>query len=151
MKYFQSSSRPPPSEHVHLVFQLSMEILCSRHEALSSSDKAGLYLILQLCGLSPRLHMMSSQNHRIVVFGRDLWTSSGPIPLLKQGHLEPVARDHVQVAFEYLQGWRLHSLSLQPVPVLGHPHMDKVFPDVQREPPVFQFLPMASGPVTGHH
>ena len=26
-----------------------------------------------------------------------------------------------------------------------------VFPDVQREPPVFQFTPIASGPVTGHH
>lgn len=25
-------------------------------------------------------------------------------------------------AFEYLQGWRLHSLFVQPVPVLGHFH-----------------------------
>jgi len=36
----------------------------------------------------------------MVEVGRDLWRSSGPIPLLKQGHLEPVAQDCVQKAFE---------------------------------------------------
>ena len=30
-------------------------------------------------------------------------------------------------------------------------HSQKVFPDVQREPPVFQFVPIASCPVTGYH
>ena len=80
----------------------------------------------------------------MVEAGRDLWRSSGPTPLLKQGHLGQVASDHVQIAFEYLQGWRLHNLSGQPVPVLGHPHSKKVFPDVQREPPVLQFVPTAS-------
>jgi len=69
-------------------------------------------------------------------------------PLLKHGHLELVAQDHV---LEYLQGWRLHNLPGQPVPWLGHPHREKVFPDVQREPPVFQFVPTASGPATGHN
>ena len=48
------------------------------------------------------------------------------------------------MAFEYLQGWRLHNLPGQPVPVLSHPHSKKVFPDVQTEPPVFQFVPFAS-------
>ena len=41
---------------------------------------------------------------------KDLWRSSGPMLLLKQGRLELVAQDHVQKAFECLQGWRLHSL-----------------------------------------
>ena len=27
----------------------------------------------------------------------------------------------------------------------------KVFPDVQREPPVLQLVPIVPGPVTGHH
>ncbi|KAK4810954.1 hypothetical protein QYF61_013362, partial [Mycteria americana] len=31
----------------------------------------------------------------MVEVGRDLWRSSCPTPLLKQGHLEPVAQDHV--------------------------------------------------------
>ncbi|KAK4827433.1 hypothetical protein QYF61_017990, partial [Mycteria americana] len=41
--------------------------------------------------------VMESQHHRKVEIGRGLWKSPGPTPLLKQGHLEPVAQDHVQV------------------------------------------------------
>ena len=36
--------------------------------------------------------------------GRDLWRSPCPTPLLKQGHLDLVAQDHVQMVSEYLQG-----------------------------------------------
>jgi len=79
----------------------------------------------------------NSQNHRMVEVGRGFWRSSGPNPLLKQGHLELVAQDHPQMDFEYLQAWRIHNLSGQPVPALSHPHSKKVFPDVQRKPPVF--------------
>jgi len=43
------------------------------------------------------------------------------------------------------------SLGNQPVPMLGHPHVRKAFPDVQRKNPVFEFVPIASCPVTGHH
>ena len=95
--------------------------------------------------------MRSYLCHRLVEVGRDLWRSSGPTLQLKQGHLEPAAQDSVQTAFEFLQGGRLHNLSGQLVPVLGHLHSRKVFPDVQREPPVFHCVPMASGPVRGHH
>jgi len=45
-------------------------------------------------------------NHRAAEVGRDLWMSSGPTPLLKQGHLEKAAQDHAQMTFEYFQGWR---------------------------------------------
>jgi len=34
--------------------------------------------------------------------GRDLWGSSSPSPLLKQGHPEQAAQYHVQASFEYL-------------------------------------------------
>ena len=91
------------------------------------------------------------QNHSTAELGRDLWRSSSATLPLKQGHLQPVVQDHVQRAFNYLQGWRLHNLSGHPVPVLGHLHSEKGFLDIQREPPVFQFLLIASGPVTGHH
>ena len=57
----------------------------------------------------------------------------------------PLAQDHVQMAFEYLQGRRLHNHPEQPAPVLRHPHTKKAFPDGQREPPVLQFVPIASG------
>ena len=55
------------------------------------------------------------------------------------------------MAFEYLQGVTLHSLSGQPVPVLGHSHTEKVFPYVQAELPAFHRAPTASGPVTACH
>ena len=72
-----------------------------------------------------------SQNrkcHRITewvrLVGRDLQRSSGLTSLVKQGHLESVAQDYVQTAFEYLQGWRAHKPSGKPVPVLIHPHSE---------------------------
>ena len=71
-------------------------------------------------------------------------------PLLQQVHLEPVAQDRVQMASEYLWGRRLHNLFGQPVPVLGDPHSEKVFPDVQRESSVFWCVHTASGPPRHH-
>lgn len=38
--------------------------------------------------------------------GRDLWKPYSPTPLLKQGNLDLVAQDHVQLSFEFLQGER---------------------------------------------
>ena len=73
------------------------------------------------------------------------------MPLLKQDHLELVAQDSVQLGFEYLQGWRLHTLPGQAVPVLSHPHSKNRFPDVQREPPVLQSVPTDCCPVTWCH
>ena len=86
----------------------------------------------------------------MVEVGSDLWRSSGPTPLLEQGHVEQVAQACVHMAFKYLQEWRLHNLPGQPVPVLGHPHSEKVLPDVQRKPPEFQCVPTASSPGSGH-
>jgi len=60
-------------------------------------------------------------------FGRDPWRSSGPTLLLKQDHQEPGAQDHVQMAFECLQGGRLHNLSGQPLAILGHTHRVKKY------------------------
>lgn len=41
------------------------------------------------------------QNHRMYEAERDLWTSSDPTLLQKQGHLHPVAWDYVHMALEY--------------------------------------------------
>lgn len=79
-----------------------------------------------------------SQNDRITVFevGRDPWRSSGPMPLLKQGHLEQITQDHVQTAFEGLCGRRLHDLFGQPGRVLNHLNRKEVFPAEWIEPPM---------------
>lgn len=44
-------------------------------------------------------------------------------PLSKPGHPELVTQGHAQADFEYLWGWRLHSLPGQPVPRPAHPHL----------------------------
>jgi len=41
--------------------------------------------------------------------GRDLWGSSSPTPLPKQGHLKQVAQDLIQTGFEYLQRRRIYN------------------------------------------
>lgn len=46
-------------------------------------------------------------------------------PLLKPGQLQRVARGPVPLAFEHLQGGRLHTLPGQPVPEFNHPHSGK--------------------------
>jgi len=69
----------------------------------------------------------------MVGVGRDLWGSPSSTSLPKQGHLDQVAQDLVQVGFEYLQRRRLHNLPGQPVPVLHHPQSKEVLPCLQME------------------
>ena len=93
---------------------------------------------------------MGSQNHRMVEVGKDLWRSSGPTPCSSRATQSQLPRTmfrrYLNIAKE-----GDHNLLQQPVPGLSHPHSEKVFPDVQAEPPVFQFVPIVSGPVAGHH
>ena len=83
----------------------------------------------------------------MVGVGRDLWGSSSPTPLLKQG--QKAAQDLVQEGREYLQRRRLHNLPGQPVLVLRHPR--RSLPHVQMELPMLQFVHVAPCPVAGHH
>lgn len=53
--------------------------------------------------------------------------------------------------FQYLQGWSLHSLPGQLMPVPGHPDSKNLFPCIHIEVVVFQFAPVTSFFVTGHH
>lgn len=107
-----------------------------------------------------------SQNHSITAW-LTLERTSGshlvqPHCTSREGHLETVAQNRVQVAFDYLQERRLYNLSGQPVPMLGHPP-SKVCFLMFRQNLLFQFVfsisfPFsrgfsisAPGPVTGHH
>ena len=81
-----------------------------------------------------------SQNHRKAEVGKDLWRSSGPTPLLRQGHLDPDAQDNVQTAFQYFQRWRLHTSLENLCQHLVNLTVKKCF-----------LVPIASVPVTGHH
>lgn len=54
------------------------------------------------------------------------WMVLSSRPSTQAGHLEQPAQDCAQAAFESLQGWRLHNLSGQPVPVLGPTELDSL-------------------------
>jgi len=51
-------------------------------------------------------------------------------PLLWQGHQTPdqAAQSHIQPGLECLQGWGIHNLPGQPVPVRHHPLCEKLPP-----------------------
>jgi len=68
-----------------------------------------------------------------------------------QGQLQQVDQDGVQLTFEYLQGWRLHNLSGQSVPLLSLPCSKKVFSCVQIEFLFIPFVLIASCFLSGHH
>lgn len=72
------------------------------------------------------------------------------IPSSEQGQLQKVALCHVQLGFEYCQGWRLHNLCGQAV---FHTQIKKKvgFFSAQTEFSVFQFGPIASCLFTRHH
>lgn len=61
------------------------------------------HLVLNL----PLYHALNklAQNHivRIAETGRDLWRPSGPIPLLRQGHIQQVVQGPAQMASEISQ------------------------------------------------
>ena len=54
--------------------------------------------------------------------GRHLGKPSHPALCSKRGQLEHVSQGYGQLVFERLQGWRLHSLSVWPIPVFDHHH-----------------------------
>lgn len=61
-------------------------------------------------------------------------------PSSKQEQQEQVVPGCVLLVFEYLQGWRLHILAGQPVPVFDCPHSGKISPSVEVEVSVFHFV-----------
>ena len=62
-------------------------------------------------------------------------------PYYVQGHqpLVQAAQSHIQPGVECLQGWSIHNLLGQPVPVHHHPLCEKLPPNIQPKPPLSQF------------
>lgn len=45
--------------------------------------------------------VICSQDYTVDEVIKDLWRPPSPSPLLKQGHSEPVAPDHVEITFGF--------------------------------------------------
>lgn len=108
------------------VFTRSNQVISTHMEVLKKTNLFIVALMMYIkCTLTKwgfckvcfkfknELYCTFSQNHRILRIGRALWKSSSPIPLPKQGHLEQVTQECVQVGLECLQRWRLHDLCEQ--------------------------------------
>jgi len=71
-------------------------------------------------------------------------------PCHGQGHQPPdqAAQSHIQPGLERIQGWGIHNLLGQPVPVLHHPLGEKLLPNIQPKSPLSQFKTIPPCPLT---
>jgi len=88
----------------------------------------------------------------VVEVGKDFWRSLGLTLLIKQGHLELIAQEHVHLLKISKDGDSAISLgNLFQVSGKSYFFTAKKFPYVQTELLMFEFVPTASCPVMGHH
>jgi len=85
-----------------------------------------------------------SWNHRIIEWPglkRTIMIIEFQPPCYVQGRQPPdqAAQSHIQPGLECLQGWGIHSLLGQPVPVRHHPLREKLPPNIHPTPPLSQF------------
>lgn len=98
--------------------------------------------------ISKSLHTLMnlfSQNHRVTEVQGDFWRSSDPaLPAEAGVRLQQAAEDHVQMFFQYLQGWTLHNLSGKPLPLLSYSHNTKfsLCSDGTSFRPIYSFFPI---------
>lgn len=94
---------------------------------------------------------MSLQNQRIYEVGWDHWSHIVWLDSLnREGFLEHDTQDYVQTTCQYVQKRRLCKFLGQSALMVSHSHC-KVFPHIQVELPVRQFLTIASCLIAWHH
>lgn len=121
--------------------------LCIKKHALG--DKSHMHELNALPVITMRHHvelLALSRNHRMVEIGSNLWKSSGLISLFKQGYLASCPGPW----FLVISKVRDYNLSGQSVLSAQSTLTVKVISHFRRELPVFQFVPIASHPVSGH-
>lgn len=70
---------------------------------------------------------------------------------LQQCQLEQVAQNHVQIAPEHPQGQITQLLWVTCATLFNCPHSKIPFPDLSRQLPVVQLVPLVSCPATENH
>ena len=97
--------------------------------------------------LEPGEHI---QNHRVIGCKRPLRSSSPttqPTPLFLLNH---VLKCHIYTFFKHLQGWGLHHLPGQPVPMPDCSFSKEIFPDIYSKTPLMQLEAIASHPIASY-
>jgi len=109
--------------------------------------------ITQLANENGQLTKGHARFHRITEWSRLEGTSAGhllQLPCSCRATYSQLLRAMSRWVLSISKDGDSTNLFWQPVPVFSHPHSKKVFPDVQREHPTFQFVPIVPCPVTGH-
>lgn len=81
----------------------------------------------ELCSWKCKHSSCGQWNHGIPEMGQHLRRSPNPTPYSEQAQFEQGAEGCVHLCFGYLQGWSIHNLLGQPVPVFDRPHSKKTF------------------------
>ena len=73
-------------------------------------------------------------------------------PCYVQGRQPPdqAVQSHIQPGLECLQGWDIHNLLGQPVPVCHHSLCEKLLLNIQPKPPLSHFKTIPPCPITIH-
>jgi len=72
----------------------------------------------------------ASMNHRIIGWKRPLRSSSPIINPTPPFLLKHIPKCHIYTFFEHLQGWGLHHIPGQPVPMPEHSFTKEMFPNI---------------------
>lgn len=131
----------------HFALQISTFYIVKIHISMSNYDcrvwKCHVRTVLQFSHLNLPTNLNSENG----------WGWKGSLevilsrPPTHAGPRRAVFPGHVHRAFEYFWGRKFHNLSRWPATVLSQAHSKKLFPDVQRAPPVFSLcsLPLSLG------
>jgi len=107
------------------------------------------FLSLRACSLQIFESFLQTHRRIIECFGLEGTFRCHPAqpPCSEQGHLQldQVAQSPVQPGLGCFQGWGLHCLSGQPVPVFQHPHCKKFLPYIQSKSTLFYPCPITTG------
>jgi len=100
-----------------------------------SSKRRQLQQWCMTSGLKPAFYLRKAISHRIIEcpeLKRTTMIIEFHPPCYVQGHQPPdqAAQSHIQPGLECLQGWGIHNLLGQPVPVHHHPLSEKLPPNI---------------------
>lgn len=117
----------------------------------ASSLKPGVYLVPVQDSLhwSLLISQCGAENHRImkVFFQQEGWKRPAKSSNLTFDWISPCPLNPIMNC--HFQGWWLHHLPDQPVPMLNHSSSEEFFLNIQPEPPLAQLQAVSPCPITG--
>ena len=95
-------------------------------------------------------YFIESQNNRTKGWKRPQRSSSPIVYPAPPGLLHYIPKCHMYMLFSHLQGWWLHQLPGQHIPISDHSFSKEFFPNFQSKPPLMQLEAIASRPITSY-